>query len=65
VLPAGVKKVAIEIGVSEPWRGVVGEGGLVIGLDTFGHSAPDKEIQKHLGFTPDAVAEKIAAWKKG
>jgi transketolase len=65
VLPAGVKKVAIEIGVTEPWRGVVGDGGLVIGLDTFGHSAPDKDIQKHLGFTPDAIAAKIAAWKKG
>jgi transketolase len=64
VLPAGVKKVAIEIGVTEPWRGVVGTDGLVIGLDTFGHSAPDKDIQKHLGFTPEAVAEKIGAWLK-
>ena len=63
VLPKGVRRVAIEIGVTEPWRGVVGEDGLVIGLDHFGHSAPDKEIQQHLGFTPEAVAERIASKK--
>jgi transketolase len=65
VLPPGVKRVAIEIGVTEPWRGVVGDSGLVIGHDGFGASAPDRELQKQFGFTPDAVAAKIRAWKKG
>jgi transketolase len=65
VLPAGVKRVAVEIGVTAPWRGVVGDGGLVIGHDDFGASAPDKVIQKELGFTVDAVAMKIRAWRKG
>jgi transketolase len=65
VLPKGLKCAAIEIGVSEPWRGVVGPGGLVIGLDHFGHSAPDKDIQRELGFTPEAVATTIRAWRKG
>ena len=38
VLPPGVRRAAIEIGVTEPWRGVVGPDGLVIGWDTFGNS---------------------------
>jgi transketolase len=61
VLPAGVRRVAIEIGVTEPWRAVVGPGGLVIGHDDFGASAPDKDIQKHYGFTPEAVAARVRA----
>jgi transketolase len=65
VLPSGVPAVVIEIGVSAPWRGVVGQGGLVIGRDYFGASAPDKVLQKEFGFTPDAVVEKIKAWRAG
>jgi transketolase len=61
VLPSGVRRVVIEIGRSEPWRGVVGDHGLVIGLDSFGTSAPDKDIQKHFGFTPEQVAARILA----
>ena len=64
VLPTGIKRVAIEIGVTAPWRGVVGDGGLVIGHDDFGVSAPDKVIQKEFGFTADAVAAKIKVWRK-
>jgi len=63
VLPGGVARVAIEIGRSAPWQGVVGLDGLVIGWDEFGASAPDKVIQKEFGFTKEAVAEKIKAWR--
>ena len=62
--PKGVAKVAIEIGASAPWRGVVGKDGLVLGWDDFGASAPDKVIQKELGFTKEAVADKIKAWRR-
>jgi transketolase len=62
VLPVGVKRVAIEIGRTWPWRGAVGADGLIIGWDEFGFSAPSGVIQKELGFTPDAVAEKIKKW---
>lgn len=61
VLPRGVRRVAIEIGVSLSWQGVVGEGGVVIGHDAFGASAPDKVLQKEFGFTPEAVAQRIRA----
>jgi transketolase len=64
LLPDGVKKVAIEIGRSEPWHGIVGEKGLVIGLDRYGASAPDKVIAKELGFTVESVTKKIEDWLK-
>ena len=63
VLPPGVPRVAIEIGVSAPWYSVVGTPGLVIGHDRFGESAPDKDLAKHFGFVPDAVASKIRTWR--
>jgi len=59
VLPPGVRRVVLEMGVSAPWRSVVGERGLVIGRDDFGNSAPDRVLQEHFGFTPEAVAAKI------
>jgi transketolase len=62
VLPPGVRRAVIEIGRSDPWRGVVGPEGLVIGWDTYGASAPNKDIQKHFGFTPDAIVEKMKKW---
>jgi transketolase len=64
VLPRGVGRVVIELGVSEPWRGVVGDGGLVIGHDGFGASAPDKVLAEKFGFTPEAVTQKIRAWRR-
>jgi transketolase len=65
VLTANVKRVSIEIGVTAPWRGIVGPTGLAIGWDAFGASAPDSVIQKEFGFTKEAVADKIRAWRRG
>jgi transketolase len=62
VLPKNARKVAIEAGRPEPWKILVGEDGLAIGLDRFGASAPDKVLAQKLGFTADAVMEKIKAW---
>src|SRR6185295_573850 len=62
VLPPRARRVVVEIGRSDPWRGVVGLDGMVIGWDTYGASAPNKDIQKHFGFTSDAVAQKIKGW---
>ncbi len=64
VLPPGVPRVAIELGVTTPWRGIVGDDGLVIGHDKFGASAPYKVIAKELGFVPEAVAATVRAWRK-
>jgi transketolase len=56
VLPPGVKaRVAIEQASTLGWDRYVGEGGKVIGMKTFGASAPLKELQKQFGFEPDKV----------
>jgi transketolase len=61
VLPRGVPRVVLELGVTLPWRGLVGEGGLVVGLDHFGASAPQKVLAKQFGFTAEAVVQRIHA----
>ncbi len=65
VLPPGVPRVAVEAGVPDYWYQVVGREGLVIGLQRFGASAPYTVIAEKLGFTPEAVAERVRAWLAG
>ncbi len=56
VLPPGVKaRVAIEQASTLGWERYVGSEGRVIGMKTFGASAPLKELQKKFGFEPDNV----------
>ncbi|HEY2511224.1 MAG TPA: transketolase [Polyangiaceae bacterium] len=65
VLPKGVKRVSVEAGRTEPWRGWVGLDGLALGIDRFGASAPDKVLGEKFGFTVDAVTSKVTSWLKG
>jgi transketolase len=56
VLPADVKaRVAIEAGVGDGWWRYVGEGGRVIGMNSFGQSAPAGELFRHYGFSQENV----------
>jgi transketolase len=56
VLPAKVKaRVAIEQASTFGWERYVGESGRIIGMKTFGGSAPLKELQRRFGFEPDHV----------
>ena len=55
------RKVSIEAGVTTGWEKFVGFDGLTIGVDRYGMSAPAKDLEKFFGFTPEQVAEKIAA----
>jgi transketolase len=57
VLPAEVPRVAIEAGVTAFWRQYVGLEGGVIGIDSFGESAPAEALFKHFGLTLAAVVE--------
>ena len=59
VLPKGIKRVAVEAGVTDYWRKYVGLEGAVVGLDRFGESAPAGELFKFFGITADAVAEAV------
>jgi transketolase len=58
VLPKGVKRVAVEAGVTDGWYKYVGEG-RVIGLNRFGESAPAGLLFKEFGFTPENVAQQV------
>jgi transketolase len=53
--PSVTARVAIELGSTFGWERYVGAGGAVIGMDTFGASAPLKHLQTKFGFTPEAV----------
>ncbi|MDR2871212.1 MAG: transketolase, partial [Xanthomonadaceae bacterium] len=60
VLPAKVRKrVAVEAGVSDFWRKYVGLDGAVIGIDTFGASAPASDLYAYFGITVDAVTAAV------
>jgi transketolase len=51
------KRVAIEAGVSAFWGRYVGLDGAVIGMDTFGASAPAEKLFPHFGFTVERIVE--------
>ncbi|HYS11161.1 MAG TPA: transketolase [Myxococcales bacterium] len=53
--PAVTARIAIEQASTFGWDRYVGPSGLVIGMKTFGASAPLKELQKKFGFQPDRV----------
>ena len=55
VLLPTVHKVAIEAGVTDGWYKYVGLRGAVVGMNTFGESAPAPELFKHFGFTVENV----------
>ena len=59
VLTRGLPRVAIEAGVTDFWYKYVGLEGAVIGIDTFGESAPAGVLFKHFGFTVDNVVAKV------
>jgi len=65
VLPPSAKaRVAVEQASTFGWERYVGDKGRVVGMHTFGSSAPLKELQKKFGFVPDqvlAVAKEVLA----
>ncbi|CAN5283910.1 transketolase [soil metagenome] len=57
VLPSKLRvRVAVEAGVTDYWRKYVGLDGAVIGIDSFGASAPIDALYKYFGITAEAVA---------
>jgi transketolase len=55
VMPKSTPRAAIEAGITEYWRKYVGLDGAVIGIDTFGESAPAPVLYKHFGITVGAL----------
>ncbi len=70
VLPPSVKaRVAVEEASTLGWDRYVGDGGAVVGMHTFGASAPLKQLLTKFGFTPEKIAElardRVAAARQG
>ena len=57
VLPEGIPRVAVEMGVTAGWWKY--RCAAVVGLDTYGESAPAPVLFKHFGFTPENVADVV------
>lgn len=64
ILPKNVRKVAIELGVSDSWYKYVGLEGLIIGVNEFGASGNLTEILDKYGFTSEKIYHKIANYLK-
>ena len=61
VLGKGLPRIAIEAGVTDFWYKYVGLEGAVVGIDTFGESAPAGVLFKYFGFTVENVVAKVKA----
>ncbi|MDH3450782.1 MAG: transketolase [Gammaproteobacteria bacterium] len=60
VLPASVRaRVAVEAGVADYWRKYVGLDGEIVGMQSFGESAPAQVVFEHFGFTSENVAAAV------
>ena len=57
LLPSVRARVAVEQASTLGWHRYVGDGGAIVGMHTFGASAPLKMLVEKFGFTPDAVAK--------
>jgi len=55
-------KVGVEAAIRQGWDAIIGSDGAFVGMNSFGASAPYKDLYKHFGVTPEAVAH--AALKK-
>ena len=64
LLPPGVRRVSVEAGRTDPWYQFIGENGLAIGMDHYGHSAPGEILADKLGFTGERITAKVLEWWK-
>ena len=59
VLIPGIKRVSIEVGVTDYWAKYVGLDGGHVGINTYGESAPGGVLMEHFGFTVDNVVKTV------
>ncbi len=62
VLGVGLPVASLEAAVTYGWAAITGREGLNIGIDGFGASAPAAVLADEYGFTPAAVASRVADW---
>jgi transketolase len=62
VLPTALRaRVSVEAGITEPWKALVGDAGLSVGINHYGASAAEAVLYKEFGITAEAVAEAAKA----
>ena len=61
LLPADTPVCVLEAARLRDWCALVGKDALLLGQESFGASAPAKDLAAHFGFTPEAVADKVVA----
>ena len=59
VLPLNLPTVAIEAAQPDFWRKYVGRSGIVVGMNSFGESAPAKDLYAHFGITSQRVVDAV------
>ena len=59
VIPLNLPAVAVEAGCSGAWYKYVGRQGAVVGIDSYGESAPASALFKHFGLTAENIAQKV------
>ncbi|HYD36042.1 MAG TPA: transketolase C-terminal domain-containing protein, partial [Allosphingosinicella sp.] len=59
LIPDDLLRVSIEAGATLGWERYVGPGGLAVGLDRFGASAPAEDLFRRFGFTAEAIVPRI------
>lgn len=62
VLGPGLPVASVEAASTFGWQRITGDGGLNIGIDHFGASAPWQRLAEEFGLTPQAVAGRISGW---
>ena len=65
VLPEGLPRIAIEAGVTDFWWKYVRDSGAVLGVDSFGESAPAGAVYRHFGLTVDNLIATTQALLSG
>ena len=65
VLGPDLPVASLEAGVTFGWADITGTGGLNLGIDHYGASAPWRVLAEKFGFTPEVVADAIEAWLSG
>jgi transketolase len=61
LLPEAALKVSIEAGTTMGWERYIGPGGVAVGIDRFGASAPAEDLFERFGFTAGAIVPRILA----
>ena len=64
VLGTGSSRVAVEASHEDWWRKYVGLNGRVIGMDSFGESAPGNVLADHFGFTKEKIVASLEEYIK-